>query len=460
MEMETLYNFSYTLVKSFENAEDRKELLENFSKALRLFFTIEELKIYMMDEYSFLLKDFTKPWENLSHSPENEEIKKQFDNFLIQKSTFIINENILYFPICQKNKTLGIVKLKSSQNIDPKNSFFKILPLVIAQISMLTATLKNKEMIKISSKFHQTVRNIAKITETQYELDYILPIMGEMIDQFISEHLIYIFIKNKNKKEYKLIWPKNCSDNKIYSYLEEITPKSSTIIKQEGKMGIFPLIVDSKAYGAIVAYNHFDKITEKEMEYLEEIKQQAQITLSRAKSYIEVLEYATLDALTGYNNRHQFEKRLKETTAAAKRQNQPLCCIMSDIDFFKKVNDTYGHAVGDYVLKTVAKTIKKELREEDIASRYGGEEFIFLLPHTKLEEAMTVAERLRKQVENKKINIEEYNIQGIKEISVTISIGVSEYNKNEKDPQTLYKKADKALYKAKESGRNKVVMFE
>ena len=459
MEFETLYNFSYTLIKSFEETKDRNDLVENFSKALRLFFSVDELKIYLMDEYSFLLKDFTKPWENLVQNNKNIKIKQKFDNFLIQKSNFEIEENILYFPICQKNKTLGIVKLKLCDKIDPNNDFFKILPLVIAQISMLTATLKNKEIIKISSKFHQTVRNIAKITETQYEPDYILPIMGEMIDKFISEHLIYIFIKNKNKKEYKLIWPKNCSDTKIYEYLEEITPKSPTIIKQEGKMGIFPLIVDSKTYGAIVAYNHFDKITKKEIEYLEEIKQQAQITLSKAKSYVEVLEYATIDALTGYNNRHQFEKRLKETIASAKRQNQPLCCIMSDIDFFKKINDTYGHAVGDYVLKTVAKTIKKELREEDIASRYGGEEFIFLLPHTKLDEAIVVAERLRNQVEKKKINIEEYNIQNAKEISVTISIGVSEFNKNDKEAQMLYKKADNALYKAKEQGRNQVVVY-
>ena len=133
---------------------------------------------------------------------------------------------------------------------------------------------------------------------------------------------------------------------------------------------------------------------------------------------------------------------------------------MSDIDFFKKVNDNYGHAVGDCVLKTIAKTIKKELREEDIASRYGGEEFIFLLPHTKLDEALVVAERLRKKVEKKKINVEEYNIKDVKEISVTISIGVSEYNKNDKTPEALYKNADSALYKAKEGGRNRVVVFE
>jgi diguanylate cyclase (GGDEF)-like protein len=305
------------------------------------------------------------------------------------------------------------------------------------------------------------LKNIAQITQTQYELDYILPIMGEMIDGFVSEHLIYIFIKNKNKKEYKLIWPNKCSDEKIYQYLEDITPKSDVIIKNDGKMGIFPLIIDSKPYGAIVAYNHFDKITQKEIDYLEEIKSQATATLTRAKSYIEVLQHATLDALTGYNNRHQFEKRLKETTASSKRQNTPLCCIMSDIDFFKKVNDTYGHAVGDCVLKTVAKTIKKELREEDIPSRYGGEEFIFLLPHTKLDEAYKVAQRLRKAVENKKINIEEYKIEGIKEISVTISVGVCEFDKTkDKEPDMLYKKADSALYEAKEAGRNRVIIFE
>ncbi len=459
MEVQTLYDFTYILTKSYEDAMNRKSLTEGFLKALSLFFSIEELKIFLMDEYSYTLKDFIKPWENLIENKENIEIKKHFDDFLIQKSTYEIKENVLYFPITQKHKTLGVVKLKAREEINSNNEFFKILPLVIAQISMLISTLRGSEQIKTSSKFHQTVRNIAKITETQYELDYILPIMGEMIDSFISEHLIYIFIKNKNKKEYKLIWPNKCSDNKIYDYLEEITPKSRTILKQEGKMGIFPLIVDSKPYGAIVAYNHSDKITSKEIEYLEEIQSQAQTTIMRAKSYIEVLEYATLDALTGYNNRHQFEKRLKETTSSAKRQNQPLCCIMSDIDFFKKVNDTYGHAVGDCVLKNVAKTIKKELRESDIPSRYGGEEFIFLLPHTNIEEAEVVAQRLRKQVEAKKINIEEYKIEGIKEISVTISIGVSQFDKSDKDPENLYKKADEALYEAKESGRNRVVVY-
>ncbi len=456
MQFQTLYNFIYEFTKNFEQTNSREQLIESFKTAMNNFFALEDIKIYLMDEYSFVLKDFIKPWEN--YSIDNK-IQNYFDNFLTQKSIYELNEKTLYFPLSQKHKTLGIVELNAKEKINPNDDFFEILPLIKAQISLFCTTLKDREQIKLSSKFHQIIKNMAQITQTQYELDYILPIMGEMIDGFISEHLIYIFLKNKNKKEYKLIWPNNCSDDKIYKYLEKITPKTTTLIEEDGKMGIFPLIVENKAYGAIVAYNHFDKITSKEIEYLKEITTQAQTTITRAKSYVEVLEYATLDALTGYNNRHQFEKRLKETTAVAKRQNQPLCCIMSDIDFFKKVNDTYGHSVGDCVLKTVAKTIKKELREEDIASRYGGEEFIFLLPHTNIEEAKIVAERLRKAIEKKKINIEEYKIENTKEISVTVSIGVSQFDKSDKTPETLYKKADEALYKAKNSGRNKVIVF-
>lgn len=439
---------------------NRMGLVESFSKALMMFFNVEEIKIYMMDEFSYVLKDFIKPWENANNS-QNQEIQEIFDDFLVQKYDFKLVKNRIYFPLKQKNKVLGIVRIRAREEIEEDNEFFKILPLIVLNITMLCTTLKDKEQIKISSKFHQTIRNITKITETQYELDYILPIMGEIIDGFIAEHLIYIFIKNKNKKEYKLIWPNRCSDNKIYDYLEEINSKSSSVmIKEDGKLGIFPLIINQKPYGAIVAYNHYDKITTKEIGYLEEIASQAQTTITRAKSYIEVLEYATLDALTGYNNRHQFEKRLKETTAFAKRNNSSLCCIMSDIDFFKRVNDTYGHAIGDCVLKTVAKTIKKELRESDIPSRYGGEEFVFLLPQTTLKEAKIVAERLRKAVAQKKINIEEYNIEGVKEISVTISIGVAEFDKSSKDPNTLYEKADNALYQAKEGGRNRVVVYK
>ena len=133
---------------------------------------------------------------------------------------------------------------------------------------------------------------------------------------------------------------------------------------------------------------------------------------------------------------------------------------MTDIDYFKKVNDTYGHTVGDLVLKTVSKVMRSQLREYDIAGRYGGEEFAILLPFTKLKEAKMVAERLRKSIETKTIDISEVNPEAEqKTINVTISLGIYELKTSDEDSDLL-KNADKALYQAKESGRNKVVIYE
>ena len=131
---------------------------------------------------------------------------------------------------------------------------------------------------------------------------------------------------------------------------------------------------------------------------------------------------------------------------------------MTFIDFFKKVNDTYGHAVGDLVLKSIAKIIRGQLREYDIAGRYGGEEFSILLPFTKINEAQMVAERLRKTIEDKVIDISKVNPDSeTKEIQVTLSLGIYEMQADDNEEELL-KKADKALYQAKNTGRNKVVV--
>ena len=172
------------------------------------------------------------------------------------------------------------------------------------------------------------------------------------------------------------------------------------------------------------------------------------------------MKHATLDALTGFNNRRQLEERIKQEVSSAKRQKRNLCAIMTDVDFFKSANDTYGHAVGDLVLKTIARVIKMQLRDYDIAGRYGGEEFSIILPYTKLSEAQMVAERLRKAVEKTKIDISKVNSDVTeKNIGVTISLGVAEYSPDD-DENTLLQKADKALYKAKENGRNRVEIYE
>ena len=459
MDYKTFYNFMLKLTNAFEKSSCRKDFLDSLEAAFSKVLQVESIKIYVLDEFSYVLKDFEKPWESSIEQTQNAKIQEVINSFIGSKDYAKLDDNIIYMPIFDNTKIIGVLKIILDKKIKPDNDFFEISQLVQKQISYAVLNFKSGEKMKLNTKFYQTIRNIAKIIETQYELSYILPILGEMIDSFIYEHLIYIFIKNKSKKEFKLVWPVNIKDSKIYEYLEELTPKSGVVIERDGKVGIFPLLSEQKLLGAVVAYNPFDKLNENEINYLDEISKQASITIERASEYMKILKDATLDALTGLNNRHQFALRLREETASAKRQNTPLCCIMTDIDFFKKVNDTYGHAVGDCVLKNVARTIKKELRENDIPSRYGGEEFAILLPHTTLEEAQLVAQRLRSAIEKKKINIEEYNIEGVKQLSVTISIGVSQYDKKMKEPQQLYQNADKALYSAKENGRNRVVVY-
>lgn len=449
----------YKLTCAFEKSCGRTDFISGLEAAFAKILRIDCVKIYLLDDFSYVLKDFEKPWENLADNEQNQKIQKVLNSFVGSKDSAKCDKDVIYMPVYENTKIVGLLEIALEREIETDNEFFEIAPLVQRQISYAVLNFKSGEKMKLNIKFYKTIRNIAKIIETQYELSYILPILGEMIDSFIYEHLIYIFIKNKNKKEFKLVWPANIKDTKIYEYLEQLNSKSNVMLQRDGKVGIFPLVNEQKLLGAVVAYNPFDKLNENEINYLDEISKQASITIERALEYMKILKDATLDALTGLNNRHQFALRLREETASAKRQNAPLCCIMTDIDFFKKVNDTYGHAVGDCVLKNVAKTIKKELRENDIPSRYGGEEFAILLPYTTLDEATLVAQRLRRAIEKKKINIEEYNIQGVSQLSVTISVGVSAYDKTMKEPQLLYQNADKALYEAKESGRNKVVVF-
>lgn len=163
------------------------------------------------------------------------------------------------------------------------------------------------------------------------------------------------------------------------------------------------------------------------------------------------------DYLTGLYNRRFFMERFFEEIAWAIRYKEPLSIMMLDIDFFKRINDTYGHGCGDEILKQISSTLLSVLRAEDIVARYGGEEFIILLPNTNSDGAITAAEKLRTTVQNKVFVCKDSDIQ----LSVTISIGVTIYSGDaELSPDRLIGQADGALYTAKESGRNRVVVYK
>ncbi len=460
-----------------QNSEPQ-DIIQSLSNAFRSIIKLEDLNVYIYDENTQTLRDYTKSWIVIDEIHEKSYTDKlyqvvktsKYDDFLINDNSINIKDfwdinkyistrkNTILFPLMKGDMPYGIIELVINLTMSDilTIDFFKALIIAAYQISLKIQNKVLADKMQANIDFHESMKNIAKIIETQYDLSYIIPLIGEMIDKFISDHLIYIFLKQND--EYKLAWPSECRDSKIFDMVKNIKADSQYILAEDNKIGLFPLIAaDSSILGVIVAHSHVDKLSQREIDYIDQLTKQSSITIQRANMYVEVLQHATLDALTGLNNRRQFEVRLKQEVAAAKRQKHKLCAIMLDIDFFKKVNDNYGHAVGDEVLKNVAEIIKTSLRESDIPSRYGGEEFAILLPYTKLEEAATVAQRLRSNVEAKHVDLTEVKDAKIKEIQVTISVGVYEY-KDGDEPQQLYTKADKALYYAKEHGRNKVII--
>lgn len=158
---------------------------------------------------------------------------------------------------------------------------------------------------------------------------------------------------------------------------------------------------------------------------------------------------STTDQLTGAYNRRAFEDFFTRERSRAKRYNIPLSLIIFDIDHFKKVNDTFGHDAGDHVLQEVVDMSKKQIRQIDFLCRWGGEEFVLLLPETGIESAQIVAERLRSTVEKLEFSIPS---------NITISFGLSQFHTSD-SPETLIKRADIALYEAKQDGRNRVAVI-
>lgn len=188
-----------------------------------------------------------------------------------------------------------------------------------------------------------------------------------------------------------------------------------------------------------------DSELDKEL-FKELIDKYVRVTFELKETLIEITKLSNTDTLTGLNNRQYFNKILTYEFDRVKRYENKMSLIIFDIDHFKNVNDNFGHDIGDIVLKEVSGLVSFSIRKTDTLARWGGEEFVILLPSTPLDMAMEVAEKLRETIET-------YSFTKVKHM--TCSFGVCEY-KGEDDEKSFIKKADLALYRAKKNGRNKV----
>jgi diguanylate cyclase (GGDEF)-like protein len=209
-----------------------------------------------------------------------------------------------------------------------------------------------------------------------------------------------------------------------------------------------PMLVYNEVIGVINVTNKRDDahFTEVDIEMLKAVTDQAAVAINKA----QLQEVAITDFLTGLYIRRYFMSRLQDELIRSERYNKTFSIAMVDIDKFKTVNDTYGHAAGDLVLKEAGRFFQKNLRQTDVIARYGGEEFVIFFPETNKKLAFILAERLRKEF---------FQIKLDKLPRLTISLGISSYPEDGEDIETLIKNADTAMYAAKQSGRNKAVKF-
>jgi diguanylate cyclase (GGDEF)-like protein len=210
-----------------------------------------------------------------------------------------------------------------------------------------------------------------------------------------------------------------------------------------------PLMIKRHLIGTISLTTHKDDhiFTTGELEVAALLSAHVSLALENNRLY----ELSVLDGLTNIYNRRYLEQRLAKEMAYSRRFQKPLTVLLVDIDFFKRLNDTYGHQAGDHALREVSEILTKGLREYDVVARYGGEEFAIILPSTPRERGAIIAERLRESVEAAEIVTRGHHIK------LTVSVGLSSHPEDATEAKELVHLADKALYQAKHRGRNQVV---
>ncbi len=191
-----------------------------------------------------------------------------------------------------------------------------------------------------------------------------------------------------------------------------------------------------------------------DMQFVETLASSMMTIIKNYQLYEKQKQLATTDGMTGLYNHRYFQDALGREISRSRRYGAPVTLLYMDIDHFKEFNDTYGHQVGDEVLKIVSRTIRRNLRDSDVACRYGGEELVAILPDTPLEGGVAAGEKIRKAIESLLLPVNG------KSVRITISGGVSEFPRNARDKQSLIEAADEALYSAKEGGRNQTRVSE
>ncbi len=257
--------------------------------------------------------------------------------------------------------------------------------------------------------------------------------------------------KNFNEEDALKIFCSKLRENVSFEDCQLVRPGAADIKKYREDEKYFLYLL--KGRRQVLGHLAIKGVADRDKEKVTILAQQFSLVLRRIRLYEEIESLAMTDSLTAVHTRRYLMSSFKEEFKRAKARKTPLSFLMIDVDYFKHFNDQYGHLTGDMILREIATQIRAGIREIDIVGRYGGEEFCVILPDTGHDEALYVAERIRSQVEKKKIKAYDSTVRA------TVSIGLVSFPDGGKNVNDMIEKADWALYRAKKKGRNVVCAF-
>lgn len=304
----------------------------------------------------------------------------------------------------------------------------------------------------------QTFGQIIKALESSLNENDLITLIEKLTNQFIGKGKWKI--KRYSKKDVFVNYVKMNKVPLLITDSNDDKRFSGTDYKDIVSIIAMPVEVEGSYWGTIkgISVNKNIKFNDSDLRLLSILSNILGVVLYNASLFNKISELAITDGLTGLYTRTYFMERLEEEFERAKSNNLSMTVAIIDVDFFKSVNDTYGHVAGDTFLRQISDILRRRFREIDILARYGGEEFAVLISHISISEGFMILEQLRQNIENEKffLPVESYHPVQIRK---TVSIGIAELNQ-EININELIKKADAALYNAKNTGRNKTCIYK
>ncbi len=356
-------------------------------------------------------------------------------------------------------------RLKNTNNVSVKAK--KLVGLLANLRTQLKETESRLERTEFEAKLFREINTA--LTST-FDLQEILPLILQIMTTLVNTQGVSIVLINQDDNTLRIaesygldsidienfyIYYAKLNDSVFKAVLDKRVP---TFFGPEDGLSIpllasIPLVSRNEVIGFLnihTMYQH-KKLTPDKIALVMAFSSQASIAISNAQLYHAMKEQATIDQLTGLFNHRYFQQKLDEEIKRAHYSNTVVALIILDIDFFKKVNDEFGHLYGDQVLQEIGKILKRNVRSEDSVCRYGGEEFAIIFPNCTQSIAIRIAERIRSKVEDTTRN----DRRNIFNKTITVSIGVAELTSDMAKTEFI-RRADCSLYHAKNHGRNQV----